>query len=311
MKDQLNLVRGAVSKKDLVPVLTAFHIYDGRIQGMNGFVVIDTTCKELADVNITIPAERFIRAVDACENEPTFKLTEKSLLVQGKKLKVTIPLMVHDKFPKQEREGKGKKIKGLLEILKLLHPFIAEDATRPWACGVLLSGDHAYATNNVSIARIPFKSSCKSVIVPLHAINELLRIKQDPKSIAITDSWITFELQDCWLKVRQIEGEWPQVDDHLIPCKKKAPAGLMEEVELLAKFVNKGAFPTIGFTEDKVLLQGGNAEFKREGLPKGSYRAEPLITCLQVATHIDFEKFPKVPFKGKDGLMGILMGLHE
>lgn len=312
MKDQLNLVRGAVSKKELVPVLTAFHIYDGRIQGMNGFLAIDTTLKELKGLNITIPAERFMKAVDACEGEPELRITESSLLVKGGSLKVTIPLMPHVNFPKQEIEGEKKKVSGLLAALETLYPFITEDASRPWACGVMLKNNFAYATNNVSIVKIPFKSSYNGLIIPLHAINELLRIKEEPRYIFLSNSWITFDMNNCWLKARLIEAEWPDVDKLFEDCQLKVPANLAEEVDLLAKFASKNRIPAIIFEEEKIVLQEGGAEFKRQGLPKGFYNAEPLARCLKAATHIDFNKYPAaVPFKGKDGLMGILIGLHQ
>lgn len=314
MKDQLNLVRGAVSKKDMVPVLTAFHIYNGRLQGMNGFIAIDTACDDLKDMNITIPAERFIKAVDACKSEPKLTLTKSSLLVKSKGLKVTIPLMAHDDFPRQEMEGKRKPCKNLLQILTTLHPFVAEDATRPWACSVLLKDNYAYATNNVSIVRVPFKHSYDSLLLPLYAVNELLRIAIEPASIYVSDSWVGFVLGDSWLKARQLEGSWPDLSKLFEEeCSQLVPEGLADYIDTLTRFVNKGDFPSIKFEDDKILLQEGGAEIECKDLPeKGLYRAEPLITCLRVATHIDFSKYPEpVPFKGKDGLQGILVGLHE
>lgn len=312
MKDQLNIVRGAVSKKELVPVLTAFHIYDGRLQGMNGFLAIDTSCAMLKEMNITIPAERFMRAVDACENEPELSLTKSSLLVMGKTLKITVPLMPHADFPKQEVEGEKEKISNLLSVLNKLYPFIAEDATRPWACGVMLKNNFAYATNNVSMVKVPFKHSYDGLVIPLHAVNELLRIKQEPTHIFLAKSWITFTMNNCWLKARLIESKWPEVDNLFEKCKIKTPEGLADEVDLLAKFANKGVSPAIAFEDERVTLREGGAEFKRRGLPKGFYRAEPLARCLRAATHMDFSKYPAaVPFKGEDGLMGVLMGLHE
>ncbi len=313
MKKQLDIVKGAVSKKDMVPVLTAFHIYNGRLQGMNGFLAIDTACNDFKGMNITIPAERFIKAVGSCQNEPTLTLTKSSLLVKGKGLKVTIPLMAHDVFPKQEVEGQSNPIKGLIEVLKTLVDFVAQDATRPWACGILLKDNYAYATNNVSIVRVPFKHSYDRLLLPLYAINELLRINQDPMKIHLTDSWITFSMKDCWLKARQLEGQWPDVSAMFEDkATGKVPENLANNIETLSQFVNKGGFPVIKFEEDKILLEGGGAEVECKNLPAGLYRAEPLIKCLRVATHIDFNKYPEpVPFKGKGGLQGVIVGLHS
>ena len=42
MLDVLDFVRGSISKKDIVPILKSFHVYDGRIQGTNGRLTIDS-----------------------------------------------------------------------------------------------------------------------------------------------------------------------------------------------------------------------------------------------------------------------------
>jgi hypothetical protein len=38
---------------------------------------------------------------------------------------------------------------GLLDAIKAMRSFVGTDASRQWSTGILLTGTHAYATNNV------------------------------------------------------------------------------------------------------------------------------------------------------------------
>ena len=135
------------------------HIYAGRIQGQNGWLAIDAPCPELAGIEATVPAERFLKAVDACDGEPKLSLTDTSMTVSRKGFKARIPLLPHDSFPCVDVSGQPD-LTGieLLPTLRRLRSFVSEDASRPWSQGVLCVGNHAYATNNVILVRaqLPF-----------------------------------------------------------------------------------------------------------------------------------------------------------
>lgn len=319
MLKTLRFVRGAVAEKDLVPVLTHFRVYDGRIQGGNGRLSIDASCLDLKGLDITVPAERFLKAVDGCNGEPKLKITKTSKLsISHKKFKAILPLGDNESFPMNER-SKGMVIvstktrEALLGMLRALRPFIGVDASRPWACGILLKDGFAYATNNVILCRVPIPWKIDSINLPSFAVDELLRIGEIPSCLWIDDTSITFEYEDAWLKSQLFDLEWPDIEKFFAAqTTKKVSPLLFESIQRIIPFCPDPKFPVIKFSEEGVSTADGDmmAEVKGIKLPDAIFRAEPLLAVLSVATHIDFSTYPAPsPWKGENGLEGIFIGV--
>ena len=75
MHDSLKIVKGAVAKKDLVPVLTHLHIHHGWVSATNGKMTITLFIEELVELDIIVPAAKFIAAINRCK-KPKFKILE-------------------------------------------------------------------------------------------------------------------------------------------------------------------------------------------------------------------------------------------
>jgi len=316
MIETLQFVRGAVAKKDLIPVLTHFRIYDGRIQGGNGRLSIDAPCPELAGMDITVPAERFLKAVDACDGEPKLKITDGGKLsITRKKFRALLPLGDPNAFPLGTPDGKQVAHDGeFLTALRRLRQFVGEDASRPWACGILLKDGYAYATNNIIICRTPCHWGCllEPINLPSFAVDELLRINQEPDSIRVTDTAIMFGYGDSWLKTQLFDLNWPEIDRFFdTKATAKVPAKLQDAITKILPFCPDPKFPAIRFGPDGVSTIDGDmmAEVSGIELPEACFRAEPLMMVLDVATHIDFYCFPNPsPWRGKN-LEGMMVGV--
>ena len=318
MRDALNLVRGAVSTKNLLPVLTHFHLYAGRVQGGNGKVVIDVPCSELRNFNCTVPAERFLKAIDACDGNPKFKLTEGGkLTVSRAKFRATLPLADHESFPVVELERNRTTSYGsdvaLLPVLRKLYPFIGEDASRPWSCGILFRGGYAWATNNVCLARVPY--TLPEILLPVFAVDELLRIAQEPSSVDQGDNWIGFRFEGgWWMRAQKLVNAWPGVEK-FIPT---ALTGNSWDAQQIAEAVRK-VIPFCPDPKQPVVetgpqgvstLQGEmSAVVGQEGLPETRWRAEPLLAALDAATHIDLSTYPGACYWHGEGIDGVVVGL--
>ena len=217
MLKTLNFVKGAVSTKDLIPVLTNFHFYSGRVQGGNGRITIDAPL-ELGGIDITVPAVPFLKAIDTCEGILDFenlKITEAGRLsIKKGKFRSVLPLSNSDEFPLVEpSEGKARHVPPILSALKRLRPFVGDDATRPWACGVLFKNGYAYATNNVVMTRVIMDFGDCEFNLPGFAVDELLRINKEPESIIIDDNAVTFFFGKLgWLRSQLFSAEWPDVE---------------------------------------------------------------------------------------------------
>lgn len=316
MLNALNIVRGAVATKDLLPVLKSIHSYNGRLQGCNGRVTIDAPCVELEGKEFTVGCVPFLKAVDACSGEPELVFEPQRITVKRGTFKAVLPLEEHAEFPRQEPTGQeGVKLTGaLLPALRTLQPFVSDDASRPWACGILFRGGYAFATNNIVVAGLPAVEFPMSLNLPGFLIDELLRLGLEPLRIQATSDAITFHLPGgAWIKGQLLSADWPAVEN-MMPAVPETliPTGLQQAVERLLPFCPDPKVPLIFFSPEGVRTNDGAKSATVGGfdLPEGVYRAEPLLAVLAAATAADFTPYPApATFAGAGGLKGLLVGV--
>lgn len=318
MLDTLHFVRGAVSSTDSVlPVLTHFCIYAGRIQGANGRVSIDAPCD--LDFNIITPAEKFLRAVDNCGGEPIMKLTETARLsIKRDGFRALLPTQPLESFPKAEAsKGKPRKVAaGLINALKVLRPFIATDAERAWASTAYFDPGSkvAYAATNAMIAMHSCKPFDGPVQLPVFCIDELLRIGKEPESWALDETGITFWWGDSWLKSQLIVAEWPtKTAEQWFQMKAKMvdiPKGLIGQIERLIPFCPDPKFPVIHFDGSMLSTSSGDSEAHTElavQIGKGAFHADNLRPMLAASNKMAITEKAAL-FSGDDfkGVMSLL-----
>lgn len=318
MKQALQFVRGAVATKDLCPILTHLHIYNGRIQGSNGRITIDCPCPDAVNIEATVPMGDFTKAIDACNGEPTITIKDVFMHISSGKFKVKLPLEDHANYPRQvPTKGIKSEITGnFLQELSLLQPFVSKDASRLWSCGVLFKNGKAFATNNSTIACLPAFSFPTDVNLPDALVNELLRIGRRLYCAEADDNNITFYYEDgAWCKATLSSLEWPDVS-RMIP-DEVAGISITEEMRTalssIRPFCPDAKVPVIVTGENGFSTDDGDksATFGGFVLPTGKYRAENLELVFQYASEADFSKYPKpIPFKGSMGMFGLMMGTH-
>ena len=318
MLETLKMVRGAVSTKDVVPVLSHFMIYNGRIQGANGKVAIDAALPELPEISVVVPAERFLKAIDACSSEPVLTLKDDKLQIKAGKFTAKVSVMPSDAFPLSTLDDGRVSVLplNLLDVLRKLYPFVSTDASRPWACSILLSDGYAYATNNVVLARTKLDWHEEPIALPVYAIDELLRIRDMPKEFRVSENALFFVYSKFWLKAQIFLDVWPETLVGL--CEKitgeldVVPADLLSAVTTLKAFFPNEKAPIVVFGEEGVSTQDGahSASLAIGTMPTGLYRFEPLTDVLLIAEKADFTKYPApIPFRGQ-GVEGLLVGMR-
>lgn len=323
MLDVLNFVRGAVSSSDTVmPVLTHFCIYDGRIQGSNGRVSIDAPLPGI-DFEAIIPAERFLRAIDTCGGEPKLRLTDKGrVIVERKPFRATLPSQKVEAYPRAKPSG-GDRYPvgdGLLDALKLLRPFIATDAERAWASTVYFDNEgQALAANNAIIAMTKcdaFKN-IGEMQLPVFACEELLRLGSHPggypDDVSMDDSGVTFYFGDSWLKSAHIAAEWPTETAAtwlaMSAKMKKIPPELARSIEQLLPFCPDPKYPTIRFEKGGIRTATGDSEAEIAGfdLGEGTFHAANLLPMLACTDKMAIlEKAALFSGKNFKGVMALL-----
>ena len=256
MREILDIVKGAVSAKDLVPVLTHVAIHDGRICGYDGRVYIDAPAPAFKGLSFTVPALRFIAALESCGDEvPHVSTTEGRCLIVARNTKITLPIGPIETFPRVEAdESKRLRLRpGLIGALRLLQPFVGDDASRPWASGVLIEKGRMLATNNISIADLTFPGpTTRSYILPSFAIDELTRIGIDPSYMTLVDNAVTFYIEgDIWIRSKLIAEPWPESAPGIIDQFHEGarltpvPMQLREAIERVRPFCEDAKAPIV------------------------------------------------------------------
>jgi len=310
MIEAINKVKGAVAKKDLLPILTHLHFYSGRVQGSNGKIVIDAPCPD-ASLNITVPLDPFVKALQACPGEPVLEVIGNNVRVTCGRFKADIAIDNSNLYPVMGPDLNPHSCGEFLEALIILEPFMGSDASRDWACGINLSHGFAYATNNVSLVKsaITFEGQAN---ISSNTVNELVRLCNQPTGIAYGTNTATFHYDDgTWVKSQLIAKAWPDISgffkrsENMLPVDKD----LLDDIMRVIPFATKKT-PTIKFCEDGIFVQGDNKEAEVTGyiFPTAFFRAEPLVEVLRVATEIDFSTYPKPCYFVGDGIEGVIIG---
>lgn len=223
MLDALKFVKGAVARKDAVAVLTHFRIQHRYIMGYNGLIALGHPLE--LELDCQPKATPFLKAIEACEKrEEQVKMALTAtgrLSIKCGNFRANVECSP-DAFPDMGAEGAELPVSGpLLPAIKALAPMIAEDASKPWARGILFREGSAFATNNVVIGQywhgVNFGFDLN---IPEECVRELLRIKQEPVAIRATATSVTFRYSNgAFIRSQLLSTAWPDVSRVLDrPC---------------------------------------------------------------------------------------------
>ena len=315
MLTALKFVQGAIASKDFVPSLMHFHIQGGTVRGYNGMLGI---CSPI-DLNLDVcpNAVNFVKAIQTCKDTIQLHVTPAGkLAVKSGKFKAFIECITGD-FPEVTPEGTLINVTGnILKALKVLAPFIADDASRPWARGILFRGSSAFATNNVILAEhwLGYEFPVE-VNIPRTAVVELLRIGQEPISMQISENSVTFHFEgNRWLRTQTYSTSWPDLTRILnqeATCIAM-PETLWSAIDDLVPFVDE-----LGrvFLSDGQVSTGRDKgigaivevpEFKAEGC----FNIKQLQLLGKVAQTLDVTSWPRPSLFYGDNIRGAIIGMR-
>lgn len=325
MLDALTRVRGAVSTKDLVPVLTHLVFDQGKVAGYDGRVYIQAPLpRRYRDLRCTVKADRFLAAIDACQGgDPDLQQTDGKLRVaygdfaadlSTGDVNLAVP-------PQPDPPGRVKVPADFLGRLATIRPFVGEDASRQWACGLLLDGGQAYATNNVCLASCRLSDLGQDpVSIPAWSVDELLRIGDQPTGIGRSHTSITFHYADkSWLRTTVFDTAWPKPPQSLLDDTRVVTAmgavtpDLKDAVQKVLPFCPDPKNPIVQLGPRQVSTLAGDFSARVDGVGsmdmQGTYRADALLLVLAVADCVDWSQFPRTWWQGA-GMRGLLVGVH-
>lgn len=319
MLNDLKFAAGAIARKDFVPALTYFRISEGRIYGFNGVLAISTP----TDLAVTcVPkAANFIKAVERVpdDTEIVLNLTQAGKLsIKSGPFRAYVECLADEQaFPNVQPAGEYVELPGgLLPVLRKLAPFMGVDASRPWAMGVLLRGQSAFATNNIVLIEhwlpIVFPTP---LTLPSDAVKEMLRIGTEPVAIQLEERAVTFHYPNgAWLRTSTSSTEWPDLSRVLDKPHdaQPFPEGFFEAAARLDAFVTK---------ERRLYMRAGmlaTSAHDGEGATMtldnfwqtGCYYLDQMVKLDGIATSIDFSLYPAPCLFFGDMLRGAIIGMR-
>jgi DNA polymerase III sliding clamp (beta) subunit (PCNA family) len=317
MLAELKFVQGAVAKKDFLPALTHFVIENGTVRGYNGTLAL---CSPIPfDIACKPKAEPLVRAIGNCEQTVQLALTPAGRLsIKSGKFKAFVDCVEGD-TPHVMPEGEHVVIDGvaLLQAIKTVSPFIGDDASRPWSNGVLLKGQSAFATNNITLVEywtgmsVPFP-----INIPRAAIKEMLRINEAPESVQVTENAICFHYAGGrWLRTQLFATDWPDLSRVL--DRPSTPVALderlFEAVKVIKPFTDK--MGRIMFRGGRVATHEDESEgaaYELEGFDhSGVYQMDMLNLLQGTAQRIDWSAYPAPCMFFGERLRGAIIGMKQ
>ena len=314
--DTLKFVQGAVATKDLIPEMTHFVIEDGEVRAFNGIIAISSPID--FNVDCMPKAGPLVRAITNCEEVASLGMTPGGRLrIQSGKFKAFIDC-IEGEVPHQKPEGDRVEIDGekLLKAIKVLSPFIGNDASRPWTNGILLRGESAFATNNVCLVEYWLGTTLPHAVnIPAKAIKEMDRVGVPPSHAQLTEHSITFHYSDGrWIRTQLYSTEWPDLTKLLNAPSNPKPVNedLFEGLRIVRPFADKSDrvwFEPGGITTSPD--DGLGARYAVEGLhDQGIYKIGMLKLLEGVAEQIDFTLYQGPLLFYGEGVRGAIIGLR-
>lgn len=319
MLKSLKFVQGSVAKKDFLPALTHFVIELGRVRGFNGVLAL---CSPIPfDIACRPKADTLIKAIANCDETVQLSLTPAGRLsVKAGKFKTFIDCVQED-TPHPLPEGEFIKFDGagLLTGLKMVEPFIGNDASRRWAMGVLIKEGSLFATNNVMLVQYWVGELFNRVVnIPAVAVKEIIRINEAPIYAQLAEGSITFHYEgNRWLRTQLYDTDaWPNVAAILDHPSLQQPIqeDLFAALEVIKPFVDK--MGTVIFQDTRVTThldetEGASFEVPELSAYNGKYHIHHLELLKGAAQTIDWSTYPKpVMFQG-GRLRGALIGMRK
>lgn len=312
--EAVQTVKGAVSEKGLVEVMTHVHVGEERVTATNGVVTLSAKCKGEHDSGYCVNAKLFQKALDNAGAGAEVKVDGNDVHIRSATttFKAKMPVLPNDHFPfdLSSIPKRLNKVEDPSERLAALEPFMGEDASRVWATGVLFNGSHLCATNNVSIVRSKYTIDCDPFILPRDAVKELMRLQ--PTKFKQEKTRVVFANEKVTLISLLVAGEWPDIDRFFgadFSEVSELDPDLLQQVRNLIPFCESKNMPIVYFSEGKLHNNAGTGY--KSDIDECAFDANVLGDVLEIAEKIDWSAYPKPCGFFGDLVEGCLLGVTQ
>jgi len=210
----------------------------------------------------------------------------------------TLPAWKPDHRAGKKPEGDWHDLpSGIVAALKIAEPFVGRDASSPHTMGVLLNGQHIYATNNHALVQIDVGATVPTATIPLWLVRLLKKRDLAAAKMLVSARSIAFAWADgTWISAAacaELPAKVVKAFDGWRECSWSIPKDWKKEFKAVARF----SAETIIIGPDKIKGGFGEAAFEAAiatPVQEGTvWTRTVLAPVVNLADRIDFSTWPK------------------
>lgn len=314
MQTVITQLNRLVPKKHIMNILTHIAIKNGVVVGGNGRVQMTFFTDHFQNMSIVVNGAKLLAALTCGEEPPKIVVDGNQVKIISGKFKATLLSLPLNNYPVMENMDNEIKVPDdFLMTIRSLMPFIGDDASRPWACGINFTGKDAVVTNNQVLARMP----CDTYYpfnLSLFGVRALAAQPKAPVGLGCNENIVSFHYDDGAIMTAKLSAErWPDVSGRFHQVYAPVPLGLEGALKNILPFCPDMEQPLVRLSTKGVSTTGGEpfsfAEVEMDTLKEGVFNARVLLSLLPKVTDIDFSEWPNpCPFSNeKTGLQGVVV----
>jgi len=316
MLEAIKKVRATLASKDIVQHFAHYLVRDGYVYASDGRATAAAPFPVKEDIEFLVRGEQFEKVLDRMTGEVKLTVEKNGVRLTSGRFRGLVKTLDPSIISYPNPQGKMIKCPAdFLEVVKTLRPFIAEDATRPWALSIWFNGKDATATSNVSMATMPCKIKLNGLL-PVWAADYILGRQETLTHIQQGDGYMAFRWEDgSWFSTRMMEGQFPEAVHNLLKGVKKPKWKVTKDWLVAFERVASLSENAIHLYADKMTGGGQYAEVEDAAdtpVPKDTectiWDPRYLAPVLAIAERIDFKEWPDpVSWEG-NGARGLVIG---
>lgn len=287
-----------------------------------GYIRVMPTCLQAADgvvsvqinadtgLDLTMSAGKAVSAANAIKGDIKTKQTDKSIILSGGGVRVTVPTVDNSQFPEIETQGDKVEIDGeIIEQLKVASKFAADGDVRAFLNGVNLSDGKVMASNGHCGVILDGINGIDAVI-PKRTINLMVDVADNPTHVSSGFLSVTFYYDWGFIKTQVIDAKYPDMSKLMREMDNySSPIELSDAVSTCKKIGGQKVI----IDGNKIADESASVEVDLErSYPQCSFMTDLLDKILSVADEVALpdstqEENAPAMIRGKNGLIGVVM----
>jgi DNA polymerase III sliding clamp (beta) subunit (PCNA family) len=318
MKDEIAWITDAISTKTIAREMTHYRVQGNEIRATDGRLTAGHPFP--CDGAFLVPGKEFEKLIKRFNKDPRIEVQDYKIVLTTGQIRATIKTLPIEEwnYPGVNEDGWEEAPEGLIDTLRDLLPFVSDNATQLWACGICLQHGYAYATNNVALAGV----RCDQLgdincIMPLWAAEFIVDREEGLTDWCWTDNYVAFRWSNgAWMRAQLIDAEFPEQAVRMVLSAQQGVPSTEITPEFRSSFER-----TLGLSDGLLRLsaatmgtQFGEATYAEDSgeelfeLQDTLWSATHLAPVINAATHWDPGAWPKPSqFKG-ERLFGYVIG---